>query len=691
MADINQLYDALRKADAAGNAEDAKALSAAIKAQGAAPPSPREALAYEAQHPLDSFMASKPGGLIKGATEIMGNAEEGIPRALGYIASYGGNVDGPISRFLNMIADKSKSVNEGANAAYDSARIKTGHTGFDAPRLLGNIASPVNIAGGEALGLLPEATSVFGNIFRGGATGATLGALEAPDGSRAAGAGFGGAGGAAVPALLSGGSRLIAPIVDKISEFTNPATQKTRAVNEILRHVTSDEEAGGPSLMQLRDRLVAASRNGQPLALADIAGDSVKGLAEGMMNEPGQARQIGSSYLLARDKAAQQGSLDDLTKYLSPETSKFDTLQSLAANRAAQSRGPYERAMSATQVWSPRIQQFLDDPVLKSGLSKGVQLQRLDALANGEPFDPHSYGITDFNSAGDPIITGTPNMRTLDLGKRGLDAIVNENKNDITGRLTDYGRAVDNVRKAYLGELDNLNPDYAAARKSYAAPSRQMEAVQNGAKFHTKDPEVISHDLENLSLPEQEMYRIGAANTLRNKLLSTRDGANEANRVGGSEMDRQRLVSLFGGEDNAKPFLDAIANRNAAFQTKADMLGNSRTALRLAAQNTNSAGGAGMNALEVGAGLLTHNPLLTASGAARSVRPTLNFFRGPNNATKAEMAHALFSDQGFTTPAIRELLNPGTLPGSALIKKADAVSGPGAALPLVSLLNAFGI
>jgi len=92
-------------------------------------------------------------------------------------------------------------------------------------------------------------------------------------------------------------------------------------------------------------------------------------------------------------------------------------------------------------VWSPRLQQFLNDPILKSGLGRGLELERLDALAAGKPFNPTEYGVTGTAEDGSPIVSNVPNMRLLDAGKRGLDTM-------LTGRA---------YRRSLAGNIKNIN------------------------------------------------------------------------------------------------------------------------------------------------------------------------------------------------------------------------------------------
>ena len=178
-------------------------------------------------------------------------------------------------------------------------------------------------------------------------------------------------------------------------------------------------------------------------------------------------------------------------------------------------------------VWNPRIQQFLDDPIMQQGLQRGMTIQRLESLAQGKPFNPTEYAITGTDAAGKPIVGTVPNMRTLDMGKRGLDEIVAESRDPLSGRLSAYGRAVDQARRSYVSELDRVNPDYATARAAWSGPSASLDALRSGQTFLNKAPDEIADEMANIAPGDQEFYRLGAANTLKKAVARTGMGGDE--------------------------------------------------------------------------------------------------------------------------------------------------------------------
>lgn len=175
----------------------------------------------------------------------------------------------------------------------------------------------------------------------------------------------------------------------------------------------------------------------------------------------------------------------------------------------------------AGAVWNPRIQQFLDDPIMKAGIARGLEVQRLEALRDGVPFNPQELAITGVDEAGKPVVGGVPNMRLLDAGKRGLDEIINDSRDPTTGRLVmnERVKALVGVKNAYLKELDSINPDYALARAQAGDYLSASEAFKRGQDTILNPNVTVAQfqkSVESLSPADRMAKSGGAANKLFN-------------------------------------------------------------------------------------------------------------------------------------------------------------------------------
>jgi hypothetical protein len=282
--------------------------------------------------------------------------------------------------------------------------------------------------------------------------------------------------------------------------------------------------------------------------------------------------------------ASNQQELRELQRQLDQAEAALNTAQGrknsvLQVLRQAQADGS---ANAPGAIWSPRIQQFLDDPVTKPWIARGLKIQRLEALAKGEPFNPTEYAITGTDEQGQPIVGKVPNMRLLNAAKKGMDAAIEENQDKITGRLNEDGRAIDMVRRSFLNELDRLNPDYKAAREYWSGESRSMSAVTWGRSILARSPEENAAEFAQMTDGEKEFAKIGAADLIRERILKSGVSGDEAKAIIKSEWAKQQLRPLFKSNDEFNRFIDSVTRERQMFETKRQVMGGSQTAERVA-------------------------------------------------------------------------------------------------------------
>lgn len=241
-------------------------------------------------------------------------------------------------------------------------------------------------------------------------------------------------------------------------------------------------------------------------------------------------------------------------------------------------------------VWSPRVQEFLASPEVKTGIKHGLMIQRREALAAGEKFDPTEYGVTGVDEAGDPIVSKVPNMRLLDAGKKGIDAQLEVYRDKTTGRLVldEAGRALDDVRKAYVAELDRLNPDYKVAREAWAGPSQSLDAIALGKDFTDLQPEQLVHNLGKMTEDQRNFFKIGAARRLQEMIHGAADNRDAAARVFGNQTIRDQIDAVF-GNGSATKFAEKMTPENMMTATNRFVRGNSAS-LDKAAEIADTAG-----------------------------------------------------------------------------------------------------
>jgi hypothetical protein len=268
-------------------------------------------------------------------------------------------------------------------------------------------------------------------------------------------------------------------------------------------------------------------------------------------------------------------------------------------------------------VWSPRIQQFLDDPIAKTGLARGMEVQRLESLAAGKPFDPTELAITGADEAGNPIVGAVPNMRTLDAVKRGFDEILNDYPRLPSGQLVldQRGRAVDQVRKSFLGHLDSLNYDYAAARAAYAGPMASRDALDRGRAFFGMTPDNVGVAIQGQTPEQLAQMQLGYRSQAMGAAENYRLSSNPFEGVFGSRASEDRLKALYG---NTPSVANLLAQRDLEGQLAGSsnrLIGNSMTAERGVADAEFAPNPIAEAALHAGTALATHGASLPVTAA----------------------------------------------------------------------------
>ena len=451
---------------------------------------------------------------------------------------------------------------------------------------LGSMIGPMGAAGAAAK-VVPR---VIGPVARGIAAGGVSGALNPVEDENnfwtqkaeqigegmTLGFGLGWAGKAASAGIHALGDFLVRKYPENIT---------TQAVNGVLKRIQQDSKYGAPTAQQMFDLVEASNK---PLVLADVGGKNLRSLAGRVTRSPGESRALADSFLTQRDKEASDRLSSDIDKYVFSGPTMHQTAEGLLRARSAASRPLYDAADKLQNVWSPRLQQFLDNPDVAKGMARGYRIERNMSLAENRPFDPTMMGI-DLDEEGNIKLLRTPNMRVLDMGKQGLDAMIADERNPMTGRLSALGLSLERVRQAYVKELDSLDTDgvYKKAREAWQGPSAALDALRLGRSVFGNSPEENETLFGKLTQGDQEFARIGMADILRERLLKSHFNSDESRALLKSPWMVKQLQPFFGTPQDFDKFVQSVTEEGQMAQSKNDFLRGSQTAER-AAEDTSS-------------------------------------------------------------------------------------------------------
>jgi hypothetical protein len=465
----------------------------------------------------------------------------------------------------------------------NDAKFESQHPVIDtAAKVAGGVASmaPVVGAAPQLLGAAGSFGSRVGmgalsNAFIGGADSATRG--QGPVG----GALLGGALGAAAPIAEAAASPFISAITSRLNSTGYATRQVARGIGE-----------SGQTPEQLGQAVQDAGAAGQPqFTLADAMGNPGQRLLSTVARAPGEGRIDVVNALESRQAGQGERVGDILDEGLGTGNTARQTIDQLTESARRESAPLYQDALNQNPVWSDRMQQFFDDPITAQGLREGVRVQRLESLATGQPFNPVDHAITGFNEAGDPIVSGVPNMRTINLIKKGWDNTLEGYRDPTTGRLAldEYGRALDNVRRSFLREVDSVNPTYGRARAAYAGPAQVRDAVGVGAQAATRGRAADNlARFDALNPQSQQGFRAGYADTLAGNIERGAPGVNKVRPLSSQKATNELdALSLHQGPvqpGQLNPLQQRLAREQTMFTTRNQALGGSKTADNLADQ-----------------------------------------------------------------------------------------------------------
>jgi hypothetical protein len=388
--------------------------------------------------------------------------------------------------------------------------------------------------------------------------------------------------------------------------------------------LNKDVEAalGDKSEYQLFEGLKQArSQSAKPLFEAAYAGGSIAPLRDQLAKQFDEAqtaidRAADAISAAARDpaKSNQVPALRDQLQQAIRDRDAIRKMSQQAENDAA-SNAP-------GAIWSPRLQQFLDNPRLQQGLRKGMQIERDTALAEGRAVNNSEYAITGTDpTTGEDIIGKVPTMRLLAVAKEGLDRMLQspEFKNPLTGELNKEGVALDRMRGAYLDELDRLNPLYKTARDQWGGDTQSMAALKFGEEFASKmKPEEITERMKNYTPNDREFARIGLAARLRREVATTGAQGNEARSLARNKLVQEQYRPFFDSDAEFDTFIKSLKAEDLFFQRRGAIKSGSITAARVAEdQSKLDAGDLGHAAMAAMA-TMHNNPALLAYHAGKT-------------------------------------------------------------------------
>ncbi len=546
------------------------------------------------------------GGLIemsKGGEVSLANIGRAVGQGLGF-----GFGDEAIARVrAKMEGRPYEDVLREEREAYDRFVEKNPMVALGTEVVSGAIPSVVAafIPGGQAASVVGASrtaqaanrlASVLPNVVKGptgrmaataGTQGAISGAGTATEGERGAGAVQGGLTSAVAGPVIAKSAQALGStgraIKDKFAP--SPKSVEERATTKVLEAMSRDDL----DPMQARVMLEKDRAMGVNPTLMDVT-PSTKSLGEAVVTVPGPGRKILGGALEERIEEGRdvvgQRVIKDLAKgkdYVASEDSLVGKLRANANNL-------YDEAYKFGTVNDPRILKVLEDDTFKKAYDKARSIAEKEARAaelRGEDTSRFVLKpIYQVDSEGTATRVELPDVRTLDYIKRGIDAIIDEGFKG-KGMSTAEANALKDLRRAFIGAIDESTVDpstgksaYAAARAKYAGDMEVLDALRLGREEYMTPktlPEQAKKIVAGMSDAERDALRTGAAQAILSKIQDAPQQINAAQRVIGAPATRKRLEALFENPQEYEIFEAALKREAELFRNAQEIVRGSRT------------------------------------------------------------------------------------------------------------------
>lgn len=391
----------------------------------------------------------------------------------------------------------------------------------------------------------------------GAATGAASGAggAEGGLGSRVLGGLVGGTVGSVLGGATPAVTSTIGAGASKVGQalgIGQPVDAATKARELIAKKLA--QEGISPEELAARQAKVVATLGARDETLADIGGEAMRRLARGSMAIPQGAQTEVRQMLTERAIGAGPRITKDITDLTAlGERNIADVADEIVNNRKLLATPLYDQAYSAGQIDS-----FALDNLLKK--SKDIQ-----------------YAINEAKKLPQYADLPDNHMIMLDKAYKYVGDLANSYK--LQGKSS-QANDLNDLRISLKNAITDKVPVYGKALDTFSSESLLKDALELGSQnFMKKTPSEITRELKKFSGDaEQQMYRLGAVQSLRDEIYGMRETANIADKFLNSREMRDRMRTIFNSQGEYETFIKNLERERQMAVTRARIEGGSPTA-----------------------------------------------------------------------------------------------------------------
>jgi hypothetical protein len=323
-----------------------------------------------------------------------------------------------------------------------------------------------------------------------------------------------------------------------------------------------------------------------PEAIADTS-DAMQRLAGSLYRTGGEAGSFVRDTLTARQRGpvnpyapqpgeptGQRGRIMDATEralQIRTSGSALQTERQITADQALQGRQLYAQAFQQQQPFD--IQPVLD------GFA-------VNAMQYPAPFQAQlTRALNLFRNNGSARFNPNGNLQAFDNAKKALDDMIERAQRAGSGNLT---RELTTLKNDLLGavHVNGSNPGYQAARSAWGSAAENREAIDLGRAALREGSEISAELYRNLTQGQQQLFRIGFLESLRNAMGTKKPGSDvtqlfqqaRVQELMGEIIPRSRGSGVFA--NRPERYGDLMRREGRMNQTNNVAMGNSATSMR---------------------------------------------------------------------------------------------------------------
>ena len=349
---------------------------------------------------------------------------------------------------------------------------------------------------------------------------------------------------AASGGVLSGAGQGVYNVGSNVAQRYIPESAKDAARIKLAQALQRGSSADGSNTVLNRvQREMGLNPNA---SIAQAGGPSALAQLDVLASMPGQAKTLVERRIREQQMFRPERLANAADEALGTQSKGFTaTLDALTAVKKATADPLYKKLENVSLKIDDELQSLI-----QASRSAHGKAELLTELNRKLPLDISKL------KAGDDVP-----LNALDLIKQSLYDLGESARGEF-GKATNTSRAYDDLRVSLTKKLEALSPTdkngsiYRQALDAYAGPSQLGNAVVKGRTAMKQDDIALSDLMGNMSPSELEAFRIGALQSLKEK-VGTEAGQTSLLKMWKEPATSNRLKEIFG--DNYQKFAQDVA------------------------------------------------------------------------------------------------------------------------------------